>query len=268
MPSSMGRVIPGRWPAAAPVPITTGAPLRRALQGLGAAMTGPATAPNVDFQQALRRRLVIEAAPRATPTPALPSDASRPWRQKRPKGGGIRLTAFGIGLSLAGGAIAAAAYSFSLPAPVAAPGAPLAHHASGPPEAARGTAATANPAGSATLPARPLASAPSAAPTASPGASANPVHGSGPLPVESVAPALHAVPAPSVPLVAPSLNDPASDGLLATAGLTPEAAGSGPSAGVAGSARVWNYPPPTPSPSPSPSVSAFASPGSPPAQLP
>jgi hypothetical protein len=81
------------------------------LHGLAVALTGPATAPRSDFQQALRVRLLVEASNLAVrPT----TRRRRADRHHRTKGGGIRLAAFGIGLSMAGGGIAVAANSHIL----------------------------------------------------------------------------------------------------------------------------------------------------------
>ncbi|HEX4429627.1 MAG TPA: hypothetical protein VHZ96_10205 [Frankiaceae bacterium] len=73
---------------------------------------GAAAAPRLDFRRELRQRLVDEALLIA----AQPKTRPRSGRPRRPKGGGIKLAAIGIGFSLAGGGIVAAAHSFNVPA--------------------------------------------------------------------------------------------------------------------------------------------------------
>ena len=90
--------------------------LGTALRGLGLALGSSAT-PRLEFQRDLRERLIEEARLIAL-RPKPPPRARRP---RRPRGGGVRLAAIGIGFSLAGGGVVAAAHSFSLPARAAAP---------------------------------------------------------------------------------------------------------------------------------------------------
>jgi hypothetical protein len=89
--------------------------LAPALRGLGNAL-GASACPRLDFQRDLRQRLIDEARLIA----AQPNRRPRSERPRRPKGGGIRLAAIGIGFSLAGGGIVAAAHSLTLPAERAA----------------------------------------------------------------------------------------------------------------------------------------------------
>jgi hypothetical protein len=90
--------------------------LGTAMRGLGLAL-GPSATPRLEFQRDLRERLIEEARLIAL-RPKPPPRARRP---RRPRGGGVRLAAIGIGFSLAGGGVVAAAHSFSLPARAAAP---------------------------------------------------------------------------------------------------------------------------------------------------
>jgi hypothetical protein len=85
--------------------------LTPALRGLGSVL-GAAAAPRLDFQQDLRERLIDEARWIA----AQPKSRPRSSRPRRPKGGGIRLAAIGIGFSLAGGGIVAAAHTVDISA--------------------------------------------------------------------------------------------------------------------------------------------------------
>ena len=90
--------------------------LGTALRGLGLAIASSAT-PRLEFQRDLRE-LLIEEARLIALRPKPPPRARRP---RRPRGGGVRLAAIGIGFSLAGGGVVAAAHSFSLPARAAGP---------------------------------------------------------------------------------------------------------------------------------------------------
>jgi hypothetical protein len=89
---------------------------------------GGSAAPRLEFRIDLRQRLIEEAR-----QIALQPKTGPPRRRAcRPKGGGgIRLAAIGIGFSLAGGGVVAAAHSLSLPAKPgptiarASPGAPV-----------------------------------------------------------------------------------------------------------------------------------------------
>ncbi len=107
--------------------------LGTALRGLGLAL-GTSATPRREFERDLRERLIEEARLIAL-RPKAPPRSRRPRRRGPSSGGGIRLAAIGIGFSLAGGGMVAAAHSLSLPARSAVP----ANNA--PPDAAVGSSA-------------------------------------------------------------------------------------------------------------------------------
>ncbi len=97
--------------------------IRRGLSGLALALASPDTAPSREFRQALRQRLISEAAELASrPPPNRPKrTTARAGKRKPPRGSGsgLRLAAIGAGLSLAGGGIAAAGYTMTPRGPAA-----------------------------------------------------------------------------------------------------------------------------------------------------
>jgi hypothetical protein len=102
MASLTTRLIPGK--KRAPQLLADSAPVRCALSRLGQAMLSPATAPRLEFRQALRGELVAQAAIQAR----VLRPPRRPPKVRKPSGG-FRLAALGIGLSAAGGGFALAA---------------------------------------------------------------------------------------------------------------------------------------------------------------
>jgi hypothetical protein len=216
--------------------------LAPALRGLGNAL-GAAAGPRLEFRSDLRQRLLDEARLLA----AQPKTRPRSGRPRRPKGGGIRLAAIGIGFSLAGGGVVAAAHSLTLPAkagaasPGVSPAAPL---SSAPPHAR----SAATPDG-ASLGAVRVERAPPAQQSVAPTSEAvlSPPASSSPLPMAS-----------AVPPVTATLTGPASAGASALGQL---AAGRLPTAVPSDQPSLpilvpsWPYPLPSLSASPLPLIS-------------
>jgi hypothetical protein len=102
MASLTTRLIPGK--KRAPQLLADSAPVRCALSRLGQSMLSPATAPRLEFRQALRGELLTQAAIQAR----VLRPPRRPPKVRKPSGG-FRLAALGLGLSAAGGGFALAA---------------------------------------------------------------------------------------------------------------------------------------------------------------
>ncbi len=91
--------------------LADGAPMRTAFRHLAQSLSSASLTPREEFRVSLRQQLITEASRLAANRP--PPKRDKPRR----RGNGVRLAAFGIGLSAAGGGIAFAADHINSPNP-------------------------------------------------------------------------------------------------------------------------------------------------------